>query len=331
MRSHIGTFEERLIEGEWIGDGTSVRNATVQYLNQESTYIGDLKNMTRHGKGRVVHHSYGSIIDTNFVEGVMSGPFNAIMNDGKAEGVTDGETLFGKRYIRADSIVTPEEIASLGNPEWAIVREGVFDLPTLTLNGHGKVTYPNGDYYIGELKKDIQEGFGTVYSKTSGKLSGYIQGPRFVGKVRWEMTDGNVYEGELLDNKPHGQGTLTSPDGLVTHGTWVDDQLVQTIGQIMYMADDIRDVSKSAAGMTDLRLKSGSEEVQGGGARTFKPPASNNIAKMQGFDLYKSPIYTGRHAISIAAAMPRSCLPKLSTRRPTFAGLMIGMIRMCRK
>ena len=215
MSSHIGTFEERLIEGKWIGDGTSVRNATVQYLNQESTYTGDLKNMTRHGKGRVVHHSYGSIIDTNFVDGVMSGPFSAILSDGKAEGVTDGETLTGKRYIRAYSIMTPEEIASLGNPEWAIVREGVFDLPTLTLNGHGKVTYPNEDYYIGELKKDIQDGYGTVYSKTSGKLSGYIQGPRFVGKVRWEMTDGNVYEDELLDNKPHGLSTLTSPDGLV--------------------------------------------------------------------------------------------------------------------
>jgi hypothetical protein len=332
MRIQIGTHNERLVEGEWFGDGNSVRNATVKYLKQGITYIGDLKGMKRHGKGRLINHEAGSIFDYTFVDGEISGPFSAILNDGKAEGNVNGKSMTGKRYIKAETFMSPEEMASYGNPEWGLIHEGDLDPLTIVLNGHGKLTYPNGDYIIGQFKNGENDGYSTLYSKSAGTLSGNMKGSTFIGNVKWEMSDGSLYQGELQNGIPNGQGTMTSPDGLVNHGTWVDGQLVQTLDQIMYMADEKNRASKStAADKPDLRLKGGSGEVQGGGARTFKPPASNNIAKMQGFDLYKSSIYSGRHAMSIAAAMPRSCLPMLSTRRPTFAGLMIGMIRMCRK
>ena len=34
LRIEIGTDDEKLIEGEWFGDGKSVRNATMKYLKQ---------------------------------------------------------------------------------------------------------------------------------------------------------------------------------------------------------------------------------------------------------------------------------------------------------
>ena len=38
---------------------------------------------------------------------------------------------------------------------------------------------------------------------------------------------GNVYEGEVFNGVPHGQGTMTHPDGRVEKGNWEFDKLVK--------------------------------------------------------------------------------------------------------
>ena len=36
------------------------------------------------------------------------------------------------------------------------------------------------------------------------------------------LTEGRVYRGEVLDGRPHGEGTIVWPNGAVHTGTWVD-------------------------------------------------------------------------------------------------------------
>ena len=325
LRIEIGTDDEKSIKGEWFGDGKSVRNATIEYLKQGITYIGDLKDMMRHGKGRLINHAAGSIFDFTFVDDTISGPFSGILEDGKAEDIVYGNTMTGKRYVKAETIMPAEEMASFGNLEWGLIHEGDLNPLTMALHGHGKLTYPNGDYIIGD-----NDGYSTLYTKSAGTLSGNMKCSTFIGNVRYEMSDGSVYEGELENYRPHSQGAMTSSDGLVHQGTWVDGRLVQTFDQIAYMADEKNRASKSTAGKPDTRSNSGGE-VQSGGARSFKPPTNNEMIKMRGFEAFKLEIYTGRHTMSISASMPRSYLPMLSTRRPTFAGLMISVMRMYHK
>ena len=221
-------------------------------------------------------------------------------------------------------------MASYGNPEWGLIHEGDLNPLTMALHGYGKLTYPNGDYIIGQFKHGDNDGYNTLFTKSAGTLSGNMKGSSFIGNVRWEMSDGSVYEDELQNYRPHGQGAMTSPDGLVHQGTWVEGELVQTFDQIAYMADEKNRASKSTAGKPDTRSNGGGE-VQGGGARTFKPPTNNDVMKMRGFETLKSGIYRGSHTMSIYVTMPRSYLPMLSTRRPTNVGMMISVMRVYRK
>ena len=44
--------------------------------------------------------------------------------------------------------------------------------------------------------------------------------------VRIVSPNGNVYVGEIVSGKPHGQGTLTSPSGYKYEGEWKDGKPV---------------------------------------------------------------------------------------------------------
>lgn len=52
-------------------------------------------------------------------------------------------------------------------------------------HGEGKLIWPNGDYYIGAFRYGKRNGFGSRVN-----------------------IDGSQYEGEYLDDKPNGKGTL---------------------------------------------------------------------------------------------------------------------------
>ena len=77
------------------------------------------------------------------------------------------------------------------------------------VQGNGKYTFPNGDYYIGSLKNGLPDGKGTRYTP-DGKIryqgdfvNGCSQG---IGKLIWE--NGEYYEGAYVNNKRHGKGKI---------------------------------------------------------------------------------------------------------------------------
>lgn len=71
------------------------------------------------------------------------------------------------------------------------------------LDGHGKVTYPNGRIYEGEWK--------------NGKPDGH-------GKATYPDPCGGIYDGEWKDGKREGRGFFTFFDGTVYDGTWKNDE-----------------------------------------------------------------------------------------------------------
>jgi len=60
-----------------------------------------------------------------------------------------------------------------------------------------KLTYPDGSYYLGELKSFEPHGRGKQF-----------------------LEDGGCFEGEFVDGKLVGQVKVTLTDGTVTHIDW---------------------------------------------------------------------------------------------------------------
>ena len=94
------------------------------------------------------------------------------------------------------------------------------------VQGNGKYTFPNGDYYIGSLKNGLPDGKGTRYTP-DGKIrykgdfvNGCSQG---IGKLIWE--NGEYYEGAYVNNKRHGKGKVFYSNGKVKYdGDFANDK-----------------------------------------------------------------------------------------------------------
>ncbi|XP_954453.1 uncharacterized protein TA21470 [Theileria annulata] len=77
----------------------------------------------------------------------------------------------------------------------------VFNEPVFYVSQNvAKYTYPNGDFYVGELVDMLRDGKGSYVSK-----------------------DGSRYDGEWLRDKRHGKGTLITNDIKYT-GDWLNDK-----------------------------------------------------------------------------------------------------------
>jgi len=73
------------------------------------------------------------------------------------------------------------------------------------INGEGEMGYPNGDFYKGHMLREDRHGEGLMLYGESKK----------------------VYEGEWRNNKQHGTGKLSKPDGSYKIGIWRQGVLVE--------------------------------------------------------------------------------------------------------
>jgi len=95
----------------------------------------------------------------------------------------------------------------------------------VTRDGFATVTYPNGDVYEGEFQDKVKHGKGkyTFAAKEDEADEEAVQA---------------VYEGEYINGRRAGLGTMTYPDGSRYRGQWADSKRNGT-GSITYSNGDI--------------------------------------------------------------------------------------------
>jgi hypothetical protein len=93
------------------------------------------------------------------------------------------------------------------------------------MDGKGKLSFENGDEYVGEFRHDHFHGDG-VYSYGDGNLySGGYKKSKKHGKGEYKYTSGDMYTGDWFDDKKHGKGTYKFHNGNVYTGDWYRGQM----------------------------------------------------------------------------------------------------------
>lgn len=81
------------------------------------------------------------------------------------------------------------------------------------INGKGKITYANKDFYEGEFVENELYGQGYYQFHNGNSYDGEFVDGKFNGLGVFHFADGSVYEGEFQDGKIKGDGTLYYVEG----------------------------------------------------------------------------------------------------------------------
>ena len=85
--------------------------------------------------------------------------------------------------------------------------EGEINILTGYLDGKGKLYYSNGNYYIGEFKKNSRHGQGKLFNEKNEIIyEGTFVNDQFEGNGKLIYESQNYYVGEFKKNKPDGEG-----------------------------------------------------------------------------------------------------------------------------
>ena len=130
------------------------------------TFKGNFMNDMMHGYGELVDPVSGSCYKGQFVEDKREG--HAIFT--YPDGVFEGEYYDNRRHGKG------KETDSMGN-----VFDGLFHRGDFV---KGKISYANGDIYVGECKDDCKHGRGKLLVMEDGdEFDGMWEDDKFVGEV----------------------------------------------------------------------------------------------------------------------------------------------------
>jgi len=82
--------------------------------------------------------------------------------------------------------------------------------------GDGEISEDFFFYTLEECMEDAQQG----NKDAQEMLDEFKVKENYNGKGKFLTQEGNVYDGDWLDGKPQGKGTMTYPDGKVEKGLW---------------------------------------------------------------------------------------------------------------
>ncbi len=159
-----------------------------QYGNGE--YRGEIVDGIRQGYG-VMNFSNYDIYDGDWHQGKMHGVGTYKFWDTKRD-------RYGSTY---------EGEFNLGNRE-----------------GHGKMTFANGDVYIGAWQNDRRTGDGTCWFANGDIFHGLWRFDKMLRGV-YRSTSGVIYDGEIKDDKFNGLGKLYLPNGSWYEGIFENGKL----------------------------------------------------------------------------------------------------------
>lgn len=86
--------------------------------------------------------------------------------------------------------------------------------------GYGKMSYANGDTYLGSWDNGFWSGPG-IYCNNSDSVYGNWEKGSINGNVRFKSKE-LIFEGKCIDNKPNGIGILIASNGTLYSGNWTD-------------------------------------------------------------------------------------------------------------
>lgn len=174
--------------------------------NARGIYTGEIsrKEQMPHGKGRMDYHLQGRFYEGDWNMGHWHG-FGIIRNS------------YGD-YYRGQIVNDLRE--GKGRSEYADGRvfEGSFEADDAV---KGKLIFPDGAKYVGELNDGKRHGVGIYYFSDGSIYEGDSVNNYFEGKGKMIWEDGGFYEGEWAQGEIDGYGKETRPNGSIRHeGLW---------------------------------------------------------------------------------------------------------------
>lgn len=127
----------------------------------------------------------------------------------------------GSSTAAANKPTDPEEIDIMVG-DTAVKGKFVVDRKSGLQTGTGKVTWSNGDVYVGSILDGKRHGKGK-FSWASGQwYEGDWQDDMALGQGAVGYTNGNYYEGQVKNGTPHGRGSFRFPNGDRYTGDFVE-------------------------------------------------------------------------------------------------------------
>ena len=147
-------------------------------------------------------------------------------------------------------------------------------------HGHGTITYDSGVTFTGQFVEGKPNGHGVLKS-AEGKVlfdGEYLDGVRMEGKVKYGTKEiyndafgSGTYEGDLENDEPHGQGTITYNSGEKFTGSFNNGKphghgtLKSGTGEVLFDGEYIGGIrDKGKAKLSDGTIFSGSFNSSGG-------------------------------------------------------------------
>ncbi|XP_031421431.1 MORN repeat-containing protein 1 isoform X2 [Clupea harengus] len=164
-----------------------------KHVRLSKSYIGEVKNQTRHGFGVYVYPNNFFRYEGEWKMGVKQGNGKVVMKDGS---YYEGEFVNG-------------EIEGNGVRYWAktgSTYSGQFSAGEL--HGFGVFQHGNGEKYEGEFAWGLREGHGLLVDRDGQTYEGCFHQNKRHGEGRMHYRNGDVYEGSWIRGQRQGHGTM---------------------------------------------------------------------------------------------------------------------------
>ncbi|KAL9239935.1 hypothetical protein vseg_014206 [Gypsophila vaccaria] len=119
-----------------------------------------------------------------------------------------------KKRTKSSSIFTPMSVAHVDDEALVETREAGEKYI-------GEIVLKHGDFYKGELLKNVGNGHGKYLWNDGCMYVGEWRGGKPLGKGRFSWPSGGIYEGDFTDGYMDGNGTYTGSKGDTYRGGWV--------------------------------------------------------------------------------------------------------------